>query len=207
LRAVFAVCWFGYRPDFGVARTNPSTGTDCPSALPPANRRAKATIEPHREVIAVTGTYTPIPVENIDRSLDIIDTRENSLLYDHWVDYLHADPSIDLRQRGPNDVQADLSIRGSTFGQTLVLLNGLRIERRTEGWASQHGPANSYAFTGAIEVLRGAGSSFYGSDAVGGSSTSSPPRRSYSEIRAGTAIEILDQAANCLCRFSPGTLG
>jgi len=45
----------------------------------------KQKIAPHKEVIAVTGTYTPVPVENIDRSLTVIDTREDSLLYDHWV--------------------------------------------------------------------------------------------------------------------------
>jgi hypothetical protein len=33
----------------------------------------------------------------------------------------------DLRERSADGVQADLSIRGSTFAQTLVLLNGLRM--------------------------------------------------------------------------------
>lgn len=49
------------------------------------------------------------------------------------MDYLQLDPSVDLRQRAPDGVQADLSIRGSTFGQTLVLLNGLRMKDAQTG--------------------------------------------------------------------------
>jgi hypothetical protein len=40
----------------------------------------------------------------------------------HYVSCSQLVPSIDLRQRAPVGVQGDLSIRGSTFGQALVLL-------------------------------------------------------------------------------------
>ena len=36
-------------------------------------------------------------------------------------------PGVDLRTRGGNDVQADLSMRGGTFDQMLVLLNGVNL--------------------------------------------------------------------------------
>ena len=165
---------------------SPPSKVEC-SPKSSANGCAKPEIEPHKEVIAVTGTFTPVPVENIDRSLDVIDTRENSLLYDHWVDYFHSDPSIDLRQRGPDDVQADLSIRGSTFGQTLVLLNGLRLNDVQSAHHNMDQPLPTPSIE-RIEVLRGAGSSFYGSDAIGGSVNfiTGPP--TYSELRAGSAV-------------------
>jgi iron complex outermembrane receptor protein len=138
-------------------------------------------------VIAVTGTFTPVPVENIDRSLTVIDTREDSLLYNQWVDYLYNDPSVDLRQRGPADVQGDLTIRGSTFGQTLVLLNGLRLNDVQSSHHNMDQPIPTPSLE-RIEVLRGAGSTFYGSDAVGGSVNfiTGPPK--YSELRAGSAV-------------------
>jgi iron complex outermembrane receptor protein len=41
-------------------------------------------------------------------------------LFSSDVDDLRLDLSIDLQERTPGGVQADLSIRGSTFGQTLV---------------------------------------------------------------------------------------
>ena len=40
---------------------------------------------------------------------------------------------MDLQQRAPDEVQSDLTIRGSTFGQTLVLLNGLRMNDAQSG--------------------------------------------------------------------------
>ncbi|MCQ2274189.1 MAG: TonB-dependent receptor [Bacteroidales bacterium] len=36
-------------------------------------------------------------------------------------------PGVDLRARGGNDVQSDLTLRGSTFDQVLVLLNGVNL--------------------------------------------------------------------------------
>src|SRR5882672_9290762 len=77
--------------------------------------------------VIVTGTFEPIPLSEANRSVLSLDTQDQPLLYNSFVDYLHLDPSVDLRQRESDGVQADLSIRGASFGQSLVLLNGLRI--------------------------------------------------------------------------------
>jgi iron complex outermembrane recepter protein len=144
-------------------------------------------IETRKESVVVTGTFGPVPLNEIDRSVSVIDTRENPLLYNHWTDYLQLDPSIDLQQRAADGIQADLSIRGSTFAQTLVLLNGLRMN---DAQSSHHDmdlplPTDSLE---QIEILRGAGSTFYGSDAVGGTINfiTAPPQ--YSEFKVGSAI-------------------
>ena len=144
-------------------------------------------IPARKETVAVTGTFIPAPVQNIDRSITVIDTREQPLLYTHWVDYLQLDPSIDLQERAPNGVQADLTIRGSTFEQTLVLLNGLRMD----DVQTSHHDLDLPLPTGAlarIEVLPGAGSMLYGSDAMAGTVNfiTAPPQ--YSEAQAGAAI-------------------
>jgi iron complex outermembrane receptor protein len=188
LRVVFAVALLMFGTISGLRAQSQNAKPECPSSNSTSQDDCeKGKIQLHKEVIAVTGTYTPVPVENIDRSLDVIDTREDSLLYNNWTDYLHADPSIDLQQRGPNDVQADLSIRGSTFGQTLVLLNGLRLNDAQTAHHNMDQPIPTPSLE-RIEVLRGAGSSFYGSDAIGGSVNfiTGPPK--YSEIRAGSAV-------------------
>jgi len=128
-----------------------------------------------------------VPAQDIDRSISVIDTREQPLLYTHWVDFLQLDPSIDLQERTPNGVQADLTIRGSTFEQTLVLLNGLRMD----DVQTSHHDLDLPVPTGAlerIEVLAGAGSAFYGSDAVGGTVNFITGPRQYSEAQAGAAF-------------------
>ena len=81
-----------------------------------------------KDTIVVTGTYSPIPLEEADRSVRALPVRgEASLLANSVVDFLNLDSSVDLRQRGQSNIQTDVSIRGSTFGQTLILLNGLRL--------------------------------------------------------------------------------
>lgn len=120
-----------------------------------------------KESVVVTGTYEPLPLDEADRSLKILDVRGLSLLANTPVDLLKLDSSLDLRQRSGDGVQSDLSIRGGSFGQTLVLLNGLRLNDPQSGHHNLDVPVPPEAIE-RVEVLRGAGSTFHGSDAVGG---------------------------------------
>jgi iron complex outermembrane receptor protein len=123
--------------------------------------------ESRKESIVVTGTWEPVPAEEADRSVRSIPVEKARLLANTFVDFLRLDPSLDLRQRAPNGVQADLSIRGGTFGQTLVLLDGMRLNDPQSGHHSLDLPVPLEAIS-RIEVLRGSGSANYGSDAVAG---------------------------------------
>ena len=80
---------------------------------------------------------------------------------------MRLDPSIDLQARGPNNIQTDISIRGGTFGQTLVLWNGLRLNDVQTGHFNLDTPVPLESVE-RVEILKGAGSTLYGSDAVGG---------------------------------------
>ena len=77
--------------------------------------------------MVVTGTFEPLSLDEIARAIRVLPARENGLVLNTLVDLLRLDPSLDLQARAPDGVQTDLSIRGSTFGQTLVLLNGQRL--------------------------------------------------------------------------------
>ena len=169
----------------GKSGSTPLTG--CPSTGNDKQDKHDRKIEPRRETIAVTGTFGPVAVENIDRSVSVIEVREQSLLYRHWVELLQQDPALDLRQRAPSGIQGDLSIRGSSPGQTLILLNGLRMNDVQTAHHNLDLPVPTQSIE-RIEVLRGAGSTLYGSDAVAGSVNfiTAPPK--YSEFRAGTAV-------------------
>ena len=134
----------------------------------------------------VTGTFEAVPQTEIDRSVSVLQLDQPGL-HQSWVDALSYDPSLDLRQRAPNDIQGDLSIRGSSFGQTLILLNGLRMDDVQSGHHDMDLPLPSESIA-RIEVLRGAGSAFYGSDAMAGAVnviTATPDR---SEFRVGAGV-------------------
>lgn len=117
--------------------------------------------------IVVTGTYSPIPLEEADRNLRSLPVAPLRLTSNTIADFLKLDPSLDLRQRAGNGLQTDVSIRGASFGQTLVLVNGLRLNDAQSGHHNFDLPLPLEALT-RIEVLKGSGSTLYGSDAVGG---------------------------------------
>lgn len=117
--------------------------------------------------IVVTGTWEPVELDDLDRSVSVLPVAGEELLLNSWLDVLRLDPSIDLQERAPNGVQTDVSIRGGTFGQTLVLVNGIRVNDPQTGHHDMDLPIPVDSMA-RVEVLRGSGSTLYGSDAVGG---------------------------------------
>ncbi len=61
---------------------------------------------------------------------------------------------VDVRQRGPSGVQADVSVRGGTFEQTLVLINGVKVSDPQTGHHQMNLPVTLDAIE-RIEVLKG----------------------------------------------------
>lgn len=75
--------------------------------------------------------------------------------------------SADVRQRGPEGVQADISVRGGSFEQTLILLNGIRMNDPQTGHHSMNLPVHLNDIE-RIEVLEGPGLWIYGDQAFSG---------------------------------------
>ncbi len=148
--------FLGILAALSVFAQSPSTAAD-PAAIPSLPR----------ETVVVTGSFEPLSLDEIDRTVTSIQAREEALLVESVADLLKLDPSIDLRERAPGGVQADLSIRGSNFGQTLVLVNGLRMNDPQSGHHDMDIPVPLEAVS-RVETLRGSGSTMYGSDAVAG---------------------------------------
>src|SRR5579872_5294511 len=160
----------------------------------PAPAAREQSIPLHQETIVVTGTFLPAPLSETNRSVELFDTRSTPLLFSSNIDYLKSDPEIDLQQRAPNGVQADLSIDGSTFAETLVLLNGLRMNDAQTAHHDMDIPIPLEA-TSRIEVLHGAGSTFYGSDAMGGAVNfiTAPASTTELRVRAGGGNQGFNQ--------------
>lgn len=120
----------------------------------------------HKETVVVTGTPEPVPLSATDRSVTSYDVSPRVLLFGSFADVLGLDSSIDLQQRAPG-VQGDISIRGASYGQTLVLVNGIRVNDAQSAHHNFDIPVPLDAIS-QVEVLRGSGSTMYGSDAIGG---------------------------------------
>lgn len=74
---------------------------------------------------------------------------------------------IDLRQRGPNGVQADLQMQGSTFDQVLLLINGVKMSDPQTGH-HQLNLSISPEIIERIEIVKGAAAHVYGVNALAG---------------------------------------
>lgn len=139
-----------------------------------------------KQTVVVTGSYEPIPLEEADRSVRAIPARELAPLTGTISDLLNLDSSLDLRERAPGAIQSGLSIRGGSFGQTLVLWNGMRLNSVQTANLNMDVPVPIDALA-QVEVLKGSGSTLYGSDATAGvvNFITRPPERSEIRLRAG----------------------
>lgn len=67
---------------------------------------------------------------------------------------LRLTPSVDIRERGGKGTQADISIRGGSFDQTMVLLNGIDFTDARTGHQSHALPVDIDCIS-AVELLDG----------------------------------------------------
>ncbi|MFN3406257.1 MAG: TonB-dependent receptor plug domain-containing protein, partial [Caldimicrobium sp.] len=74
---------------------------------------------------------------------------------------------LDVRERGGFGVQEDLSLRGTTFEQNLVLVEGIRLSDLQTGHHLMNLPFSSQQIK-ALEILPGGASPLYGAGGFGG---------------------------------------
>lgn len=82
-------------------------------------------------------------------------------------DLLRLMPALEVQSRGSFGAQADITMRGSTFNQVLLLLDGMRLNDPLTGHFAGYLPITP-AEIEQIEIVRGPGAALYGPDAVGG---------------------------------------
>ncbi len=82
-------------------------------------------------------------------------------------DLLNYVAGIDVQQRGGHGVQADISIRGGSFDQTAILLNGVNLSNPQTGHYSFDIPINLSDIE-RIEIIHGPSSIIYGASAFSG---------------------------------------
>jgi outer membrane cobalamin receptor len=142
---------------------------------------------PHpSETLVVLGSATPVPLAESTSSVVVLPVENKMLTMESPQDLLRQDSSIFLQQRGAGGGQADLVLRGGSFEQALVLLNGFRINDSQTAHHNLDLPVPLDAMH-AIEVLHGAGSTLHGADALSGVADflTAAPSASSLRLRAG----------------------
>lgn len=114
-----------------------------------ANQSAQQQKESGRNVISIKGElFKSLPVNSIDELLRYL-------------------PGIEVQMRGPQGSQSDIVIRGGTFQQVLVIIDGVKLNDPLTGHFNSYSPIHPSEIE-RIEILKGSASAIYGSEAVGG---------------------------------------
>lgn len=107
-------------------------------------------------------------VTEIGKSVIIINSEMISQMPVNSVDELlrHL-PGLEIISRGGFGVQSDLGIRGATYNQVLLLIDGVRFNDPMTGHFNGYIPVGLSEID-RIEIVKGPSSTVYGADAVGG---------------------------------------
>ncbi|MDH3303919.1 MAG: TonB-dependent receptor [Gammaproteobacteria bacterium] len=125
-----------------------------------------ADISPH-DTLIVTATRTPIPLSDATVPVTII-TREDielSLASD-LSELLRFEAGIDIGRNGGPGQATSVFLRGTESNHTLVLIDGVRMNPSTIGGAAIQNIAPEVIER--IEIVKGARSALFGTDAIGG---------------------------------------
>lgn len=133
----------------------------------PNSQKHADTLQTLDEII-IQSNRIQIPFSKQNRNISII-TKETikTLPVKSVGELLQYVAGIDVRQRGPAGVQADIGIDGGSFDQTLVLLNGSKITDPQTGHNMMNLPVSAAAIE-RIEILKGAAARIFGVNALNG---------------------------------------
>ena len=118
--------------------------------------------------VVVSESKIDIPFSKKYRSVEVIDSKsivESGV--NNVVDLLQQVSGIDLRKRGVPGTQADLYIRGGGFDQTLLLIDGMKMDDIQTG----HHTLNlllPIQLIERIEIIKGPASRIFGQNAFNG---------------------------------------
>ncbi len=118
--------------------------------------------------VTVIASLSAQKISRTGRNVVVIKGDEFNNLPVHSIDeLLRYLPGVEIQVRGPMGSQSDIVLRGGTFQQVLVILDGVRLNDPITGHFSSYIPIAPSEID-RIEILKGASSAIYGSEAVGG---------------------------------------
>jgi len=118
--------------------------------------------------LVISAERTPVMFEQLKRSIQIVNRKEiEQLPVRNVAELIGYAMNTDVRSRGAFGMQADVSIRGGSFDQTLILLNGMNICDPQTGHHNMDLPVELSGID-RIEILKGPGARVFGPNAFNG---------------------------------------
>ena len=118
--------------------------------------------------VVVTASKVGLPLNLAAKHVTLISKQEIERAPVRSIeDLLNYVAGVDILQRGPHGVQADISLRGGSFDQTAILLDGINLTSPHTGHYSFDIPVNLSDIE-RIEIVQGPSSMVYGASAFAG---------------------------------------
>lgn len=165
-----------------------ATETSAQSSL--NSHEAEKITEKELEEVIVTASRVELSLNQAAKQVTVITRSEiEQAPVQSIQDLLNYVAGIDVQQRGGHGVQADISIRGGSFDQTAILLNGVNLSNPQTGHYSFDIPINLSDIE-RIEIIYGPASLIYGASAFSGGiniiTRKKSDHKAYARVEAGS---------------------
>lgn len=121
-----------------------------------------------RDEVIVTGSRTPIDIKKLGSSVSVIDAETIEARHTPIIsDLLRDVPGLAVARSGPRGTNTSVRIRGAEANHTQTFIDGIEVNDPALDSQFDFGHLLSYDID-RVEILRGAQSALYGSDAIGG---------------------------------------
>ena len=118
--------------------------------------------------ITITSTRIELPFKKNSRTITVISAASiKQSPATNLAELLQQEAGIDIRRQGINGMQADLYIRGGSFDQTLLLIDGIKVEDPQTGHHTLN-MALPLEVIERVEIIKGPAARVFGQNAFTG---------------------------------------
>ena len=118
--------------------------------------------------ITITSTAIELPFKKNSRTITLISSEViKQSPATNLAELLQQEAGIDVRRQGINGMQADLYIRGGSFDQTLILIDGIKVEDPQTGHHTLN-MALPIEVIERVEIIKGPAARVFGQNAFTG---------------------------------------
>ena len=179
----------------------------------PCSAFTQDTVRTEIPPVVVTAARVPSSELGTSQPVQVIDDETVAAFRGSSIDdLLRANSALDLQSRGPSGIQTDIGMRGGLYSQSLVLVDGVRMNDPQTGHHTMDLPI-TLSQLDRVEIMQGPGSSLYGADAFGGTInllTREPENNSmtlrigtgeHGFVHTGASIDMVTQAVSSAVAF------